>query len=280
MSNNAVHMCMRFYRNQNGIPPLWRMLLLTGISGALETLPILLALPLIRSIYLDLPSVNLQGFTLSFTIYTVALVGLLIIRFAVGSWSQFQNAKARITLLDRINTIPKGTIDKPERIALNQCVQSINFLLNGWAQFIPGLFFAGLGVYFAPTFGAVTLAILAPWILVIRRIKSIQDKKHRLVPKLESELDKSDRKLWRIRRISASLWDSINKNLREFVVISTLIVSLFINHTLFTSSTTVSIIVIILYLRGLQQVYTGYIMSQQIVALKESLSLKHTVLLK
>lgn len=280
MSNNAVHMCMRFYRNQNGIPPLWSMLLLTGISGALETLPILLALPLIRSIYLDLPAVNLQGFTLSFTIYTVALVGLLILRFAVGSWSQFQNAKARITLLDRINTIPKGTIDKPERIALNQCVQSINFLLNGWAQFIPGLFFAGLGVCFAPTFGAVTLAILAPWILVIRRIKSIQDQKHSLVPKLESELDKSDRKLWRIRRISASLWDSINKNLREFVVISTLIVSLFINHTLFTSSTTVSIIVIILYLRGLQQVYTGYIMSQQIVALKESLSLKHTVLLK
>ena len=280
MSSNAITMCVRFYRNQNGITPLWKMLILTGVSGALETLPILLALPLIRSIYLESPAVSLQGFNIGFSTYTISLVGLLIIRFVLGSWSQHANAKARITLLDKINQIPKEVLTKPERISLNQCVQSINFFFNGWSQAMPGILFTLSGLYLAPTFGITTIAILLPWIFIIRSIKSVQDKKHSLVPKLESDLDRSDKQLWRVRRISAAKWDSINKNLREFVVISTLIISIYLNHAYFPSNTTLSIIVIVLYLRGLQQMYTGYIMSQQISAIKGSLHLKHAITLR
>jgi len=277
MSDNAINMCVRFYRNQKGITSLWRMLVLTGISGALETLPILFALPLIRGIYLNTPHIAIQGTQFSFKGYTAALLGLLLLRFTLGSWSQFSNAKVRITLLDRINQIPREEIEKPDRISLNQSVQSINFLFNGWAQFIPGVAFTLLGAYFSPVFGAVTLSILIPWIFVIRKIKKIQDEKHREVPKLDSELDRKNKKLWAVQRVSAAFWDSINKNLREFIVISTLILSLFLNHSLLGGVSNLSIVVVILYLRGMQQMYTGYIMSQQIVALKPSLSLMHKV---
>ena len=52
MSNTSgIALAVRFYRKQNHIPKLGWMLAVTGISGILETLPILLSLPLIRTLF-------------------------------------------------------------------------------------------------------------------------------------------------------------------------------------------------------------------------------------
>lgn len=272
MSSNSIVLCMKFYSRQRGITSLWKMLVITGVSGILETLPILFALPLIRAIYLDTELVKVVSVGVSFPMYTGLLITLLVLRFLIGGWSQFKNAESRIKLLAKVEALDKNVITKPERVSLNKSIQSINYLFNAWSQFIPGVLFTVCGIFFSPSFGLSAVGIIIPWIFVIRKIKKIQDEKHSRVPTNGSEEFKSNPGLWLETRIPAAKWDAVSKNLREFVVISTLVLALYINHVLLPNTPTASLIIIIMYLRGLQQLYTGFIMSQQIAANREFLN--------
>lgn len=271
MSSNSIVLCMKFYSRQRGITSLWKMLVITGVSGILETLPILFALPLIRAIYLDTELVKVVSVGVSFPMYTGLLITLLVLRFLIGGWSQFKNAESRIKLLAKVDALDKKLVTKPERVALNKSIQSINYLLNAWSQFVPGLLFGICGIYLSPSFGLSAVGILIPWIFIIRFIKKIQDEKHRMVPTNGSDEFKANPNLWLETRLPAAKWDAVNKNLREFIVISTLVLALYLNHVILPNTPTISLIVIIMYLRGLQQLYTGFIMSQQIAANREFL---------
>ncbi|HCY25773.1 MAG TPA: hypothetical protein DHU80_06020, partial [Cryomorphaceae bacterium] len=72
-------------------------------------------------------------------------------------------------------------------------------------------------------------------------------------------------------KFGAAKWDSINKNLRELIVISTLILSLMISYNLNVLTGMDSLFIVVIFLRGLQQLFTGYIMSQQLSALRSFL---------
>tara|TARA_B100000768_G_scaffold125157_1_gene115859 strand:+ start:124 stop:468 length:345 start_codon:yes stop_codon:yes gene_type:complete len=76
---------------------------------------------------------------------------------------------------------------------------------------------------------------------------------------------------WKQSKFGAAKWDSINKNLRELIVISTLIISLMISYNLNVLTGMDSLFIVVIFLRGLQQLFTGYIMSQQLSALRSFL---------
>jgi hypothetical protein len=87
---------------------------------------------------------------------------------------------------------------------------------------------------------------------------------------LQSDLDENESNTmdWRDARYKAARLDSVNKNLREFIIVSTLIVALFLSHALGLSFSDNSLLVILMLLRGMQQLFTAYIMAQQVSALR------------
>ena len=85
------------------------------------------------------------------------------------------------------------------------------------------------------------------------------------------EGDSKDVDLWKDSKFGAAKWDSVNKNLRELIVISTLIMSLMISYHLNVLTGMDSLFIVVIFLRGLQQLFTGYIMSQQLSSLKSFL---------
>ena len=97
--DNAISLAFRFYRRHTALPNFWYVLFIVGTSGLLETLPILLSLPLIKSIYEGSEFIAIQNIRLPLITYTMILGVVLIIRFALGYYSQFLNASIRITLL-------------------------------------------------------------------------------------------------------------------------------------------------------------------------------------
>ena len=114
------------------------------------------------------------------------------------------------------------------------------------------------------------MAIIAVWMLVISRIKRQQDFWHAKESELAKDIDTLNTvKLDELHsyRLKAAKWDATNKNLRELVIISSLIVSLVINNNLGMSPNFDSILIVIVFLRGLQQLFTAYIMSQQLSGL-------------
>ena len=95
MSNTSgITLVVRFYRKQNHIPKLGWMLAVTGISGILETLPILLSLPLIRTLFLNTEDVALGTVHVKLTHYVAGLLLLLVVRLIIGVYSQYLNAAA------------------------------------------------------------------------------------------------------------------------------------------------------------------------------------------
>tara|TARA_B100000768_G_scaffold125479_1_gene116210 strand:- start:984 stop:1325 length:342 start_codon:yes stop_codon:yes gene_type:complete len=106
-------------------------------------------------------------------------------------------------------------------------------------------------------------------------VKSKQDlwstKVHSAQTTLEEEGVLLNIDQWKTSKFGAAKWDSINKNLRELIVISTLILSLMISYNLDVLKGMDSLFIVVIFLRGLQQLFTGYIMSQQLSALRSFL---------
>jgi hypothetical protein len=91
------------------------------------------------------------------------------------------------------------------------------------------------------------------------------------VVSLQSESDEfqpSLSKQWGALKIKAIHWDSINKNAREFIILTTLISALILSQFYVGISGDASLLAIIMVLRGMQQLYTAYIMSQQLSGLR------------
>ena len=106
--------------------------------------------------------------------------------------------------------------------------------------------------------------------LIIAKIKRQQDFWHAKGSELAKKVDTLNAvELDELHhyRLKAAKWDATNKNLRELVIISSLIVSLVINNYLGMSPNFDSILIVIVFLRGLQQLFTAYIMSQQLSGL-------------
>ena len=246
------------------------LLALVAFSGILETLPILASLPLLRAVFLGHEIISLGAFESSLGSYTIGLGALLSLRFFIGRWAQYSNASERIALLTEFRKETPEEERQIQKVNFGKSVQAINFLLVGWSQFIPGLLFTLLGLYLSPQFGAITLAIIAVWMLVISKIKQQQDFWHAKGSELAKDIDSLNTdKLEELHsyRLKAAKWDATNKNLRELVIISSLIVSLVINNSLGMSPNFDSILIVIVFLRGLQQLFTAYIMSQQLSGL-------------
>ena len=53
INSNSIALAIKFYRQRQNTPSLGWVFAITGISGILETLPILLSLPLIKTLYLS-----------------------------------------------------------------------------------------------------------------------------------------------------------------------------------------------------------------------------------
>ena len=210
------------------------------------------------------------SFESSLASYTIGLGALLSLRFFIGHWAQYSNASERIALLTEFRKETPEEERQIQKVNYGKSVQAINFLLVGWSQFIPGLLFTLLGLYLSPEFGAITLAIIAVWMLVISKIKRQQDFWHAKGSELAKDVDTLNTvELDELHsyRLKAAKWDATNKNLRELVIISSLIVSLVINNSLGMSPSFDSILIVIVFLRGLQQLFTAYIMSQQLSGL-------------
>ena len=268
--SNSIKLVLKFYRNHSSGMRLENLLALVAISGILETLPILASLPLLRAVFLGHEMISLGAFESSLVSYTIGLGALLSLRFFIGRWAQYSNASERIALLTEFRKETPEEERQIQKVNFGKSVQAINFLLVGWSQFIPGLLFTLLGLYLSPKFGAITLAIIALWMLVISKIKQQQDFWHAKGSELAKDIDTLNTiELDELHsyRLKAAKWDATNKNLRELVIISSLIVSLIINNYLGMSPSFDSILIVIVFLRGLQQLFTAYIMSQQLSGL-------------
>jgi len=268
--SNSIKLALRFYRNHSTGMRLEKLLALVGFSGILETLPILASLPLLRAVFLGHEMISLGSFESRLVSYTIGLGALLSLRFFIGRWAQYSNASERIALLTEFRKETPEEERQIQKVNFGKSVQAINFLLVGWSQFIPGLLFTLLGLYLSPKFGAITLAIIALWMLVISKIKQQQDFWHAKGSELAKDIDTLNTiELDELHsyRLKAAKWDATNKNLRELVIISSLIISLVINNYLGMSPSFDSILIVIVFLRGLQQLFTAYIMSQQLSGL-------------
>ena len=268
--SNSIALAIRFYRQRQNIPSLGWVLALTGISGILETLPILLSLPLIRTLFLSSEFVALGDTKIELGHYVVALMLLLLVRLLIGIYSQYVNASTRIRLLADFRSDSTALEREKMKTVFGKSVQSINFLLVGWSQLLPGILFTLAGIALFPSFGIIILCILLLWLVPMRILKKQQDESHEKVSTLQANLDENTTIIahWRDARLKAAKLDSLNKNLREFIIVSTLIIALFVAHALGLSFDGNSLLVVLMLLRGLQQLFTGYIMAQQVAALK------------
>ena len=268
--SNGIALAVNFYRRQQNIPSFGWVLAVSGISGVLETLPILLSLPLIRTLFLNTEQVFLGSIHVEVVHYVLALLVLLLLRLFVGIYSQFLNASTRIQLLAHFRANSPQSERQRLKTVFGKSVQSINFLLVGWSQLLPGLLFSGAGIALFPEFGGIILGILLLWLVPMRVLKNRQDQAHEHVSTLQSALDENESITidWRDARYKAARLDSVNKNLREFIIVSTLIVALFLSHALGLSFSDNSLLVILMLLRGMQQLFTAYIMAQQVSALR------------
>lgn len=126
------------------------------------------------------------------------------------------------------------------------------------------------GIFLFPAFGAIIAGIALLWVIPLRTLKRRQDRAHETVSTLQSSLDEdaSNTEHWRDARFKAAKLDSYNKNLREFIIISTLILALVLSHTMDLSFAGNSLLVVLMLLRGMQQLFTAYIMAQQVSALR------------
>lgn len=277
--DNAITLAFRFYRKHSALPSFWYVLFIVGISGLLETLPILLSLPLIKSIYEGSELIALQNIKLPLITYTIILGVVLIIRFALGFYSQFLNASIRITLLSDFREQKNSNDRQNQKLDFGKSVQGLNFLFIGWSQVFPGLIYSIIGTLLSPVFGGITLFIVLVWSICLRMVKSKQDlwstRVHSAQTTLEEEDEDDNLSLnvdqWKQSKFGAAKWDSMNKNLRELIVISTLIISLMISYNLNVLTGMDSLFIVVIFLRGLQQLFTGYIMSQQLSALRSFL---------
>lgn len=273
--DNAIALAFRFYRKHAALPNFWYVLFIVGISGLLETLPILLSLPLIKSIYEGSELIALQNITLPLINYTIILGVVLIIRFALGFYSQFLNASIRIELLSDFREQKSSNDRQNQKLDFGKSVQGLNFLFIGWSQVFPGIIYSTIGTILSPFFGGITLLIVLVWSICLRMVKSKQDiwstRVHLAQTTLEQEGDSLNVDQWKNSKFGAAKWDSINKNLRELIVISTLIISLIISYDLNVLTGMDSLFIVVIFLRGLQQLFTGYIMSQQLSALRSFL---------
>ena len=270
INSNSIALAVKFYRQRKNIPSLGWVLAITGISGILETLPILLSLPLIRTLFLGSAHVALGSTKVDLGHYVVALMLLLLIRLLIGIYSQYVNASTRIRLLADFRANSTDSEREKMKTVFGKSVQSINFLLVGWSQLLPGVLFTLAGIALFPSFGIIILSILILWLFPMRILKRQQDESHEKVSALQANLEENATATaqWREARFKAAKLDSFNKNLREFIIVSTLIIALFVAHALGLSFEGNSLLVILMLLRGLQQLFTGYIMAQQVAALK------------
>ena len=270
INSNSIALAVKFYRQRKNIPSLGWVLTITGISGILETLPILLSLPLIRTLFLGSAHVALGSTKVDLGHYVVALMLLLLIRLLIGIYSQYVNASTRIRLLADFRANSTDSEREKMKTVFGKSVQSINFLLVGWSQLLPGVLFTLAGIALFPSFGIIILSILILWLFPMRILKRQQDESHEKVSALQANLEENATATaqWREARFKAAKLDSFNKNLREFIIVSTLIIALFVAHALGLSFEGNSLLVILMLLRGLQQLFTGYIMAQQVAALK------------
>jgi len=270
INSNSIALAVKFYRQRKNILSLGWVLAITGISGILETLPILLSLPLIRTLFLGSEHVTLGNTKVDLGHYVVALMLLLLIRLLIGIYSQYVNASTRIRLLADFRANSTDSERTKMKTVFGKSVQSINFLLVGWSQLLPGVLFTLAGIALFPSFGIIILSILLLWFIPMRILKKQQDESHEKVSALQANLEENTATtvLWRDARFKAAKLDSFNKNLREFIIVSTLIIGLFVAHALGLSFAGNSLLVVLMLLRGLQQLFTGYIMAQQVAALK------------
>jgi hypothetical protein len=246
------------------------MFLLTGLSGIFETLPILASLPLLRTIFLDQPSIHIAGMDFKWIEYGTILLVILVARLILGYWSQYKNGSIRVQLMTefRQNTSNSRSV----RFEFGKRTQGLNFLFVGWSQFVPGIAFLSLGVLLMPKFGALVLATLLLWSFLINQLKNKQDLQHNLVSELHQELDVEESSAlvekWGHARKQAIHWDALNKNARDFIILSTLVLTLWTAEHWGWLDDNASLISIIMLLRGMQQLYTAYHMSQQLSGLR------------
>ena len=270
INSNSIALAIKFYRQRQNIPSLGWVLAVTGISGILETLPILLSLPLIRTLFLSSEYVVLGNTKIELEHYVVALMLLLLVRLLFGIYSQYVNASTRIRLLADFRVNSTDLEREKMKTVFGKSVQSINFLLVGWSQLLPGMLFTLAGISLFPSFGIIITSILLLWLIPMRILKKQQDESHEKVSALQANLEENTTttEQWRDARFKAAKLDSFNKNLREFIIVSTLIIALFAAHAIGISFDGNSLLVVLMLLRGLQQLFTGYIMAQQVAALK------------
>ncbi|MEC8459145.1 MAG: hypothetical protein VXY91_07025 [Bacteroidota bacterium] len=271
---NSIILAFRFYNSQQTAFSLRMLLFITGIAGVLETLPILFSLPLIKSLFLGYNVVNIGSQELPLPYFAVLLGLILVLRFLVGRQAQFNNAKTRINLMSNFRQNQSKEFRKLHKVNFGKSVQSINFLLVGWSQLLPGTLFTLIGLYLSPGFGISALFLIIIWVLVLSRIKIKQDYWHSISSELTNRIDalsKEELKTLSNSKIRAVRWDATNKNLREIVIISSLMLALYLNMSLGRGSNFDSILSIVVLLRGLQQLYTAYIMSQQLSGCKKYL---------
>jgi hypothetical protein len=259
-----------------GLTPFPIILLIVGLSGIVETLPFLLALPLIRSLYLHQSLMILFDHEILVAHYAIALGILLVIRFAIGLYAQNLSSTNRLKIQSDFKS-RSADINSEDQRAHGRSVQSINFLFNGISQLFPGLLFTISGIILSPRFGLLMSIIVLFWILPLRILKQIQDSRHQDIQEVGPEnTNPQEIENWFKAKRLASMMDSVNKNAREFVVITTLLLGLFLGNKLHLIQGAQGLFVIIVFLRGLQQIFTAYIMTQQIAAarkfLKQSLS--------
>lgn len=248
------------------------MLLISGTSGLLETLPILASLPLIRSLFLGEPIIHLMGINLKLWPYSFGLFLLLISRFVLGSLNHWYTARHRTNLITQYR-IAYPEASKVDVQRQQKRVQTLHFLLNGFSQLLPGLVFTTVGAALLPLLGAIIIGLMTLWWLPLRWLKRKQDAAHReLSQSIAVELKDRDYWLnWYKKKAASGWWDGVNKNSREFVVLSTLIFALLIAQQEHILQSNASFIAVFMFLRGLQHLFNAYIMSQQVSALKSFL---------
>ena len=266
---NAIASVLRFFRAALPHRKRTATLVLAGSSGLLETLPILASLPLIRALFLGEEHIQWMGFAAGLRPYTLGLIFLLISRFALGSLNHWyaSNTRARLLANYRIQHSEASKLDIQQE---QKRIQSLHFLVNGTAQLVPGIVFTLAGAWLLPLLGAIIIGIVLFWWLPLRWLKQRQDWAHDQLSKVMSiePKDAAYWERWNTHKSNAGLWDSLNKNSREFVVLSTLVVALLVAQHQQILQASGSFIAVFMFLRGLQHLFNAYIMSQQISALK------------
>ena len=244
-----------------------------GINGFVESLPLLFSLPLLRAVFLNESQISLLGQHISTWEYFYFILAFLLGRFLFSSYVFQWNAAWRLNFLKNYREKHAAELnDTGVQTKGAKWIQTMNFITISYTQLVPGVLFLLLGTVFMYKFALVVLLAAIPFAAVLLVLQRRNAKAQELAAKSLVEFNQSIHSKAKVTaeeinhsyqsRLAASKSDGRNKSFREIAIVGLLLTALIGYQTIEPNASLKSFYIMILFLRGLQHCYTGYIQYQ------------------